>query len=133
MSEYGTIQPWNGTEAQQQALAGSVQTYVSRGWRVESAPMPGQVVVIHGRRPNHILHLLLSIVTMGLWLPVWLIVALSTKETRAVLTATPDGTVMDSLRMDAARQAALPWWRQSSNITALVGVAIVLFGWWLFT
>lgn len=24
--------------------------------------------------PNHILHLLLSLVTMGLWLPVWLIV-----------------------------------------------------------
>lgn len=26
--------------------------------------------------PNHILHLLLSIVTVGLWLPVWLILSL---------------------------------------------------------
>lgn len=25
--------------------------------------------------PNHILHLLLSVVTMGFWIPVWLIVA----------------------------------------------------------
>ena len=28
------------------------------------------------KRTNHILHLLLSIVTAGLWLPIWIIVAI---------------------------------------------------------
>lgn len=31
--------------------------------------------------PNHILHLLLSLVTMGLWLPVWLIIG-ATSDSR---------------------------------------------------
>ncbi len=29
-----------------------------------------------GKRPNHILHLLLSIVTVGIWLLVWLIISM---------------------------------------------------------
>ena len=29
-----------------------------------------------GKRPNHILHLLLSIVTFGIWLLVWLIISM---------------------------------------------------------
>ena len=27
--------------------------------------------------PNHVLHLLLSLLSMGLWLPIWLLVACS--------------------------------------------------------
>ncbi len=27
-------------------------------------------------RPNHILHLLLSVVTVGVWLPVWFLISL---------------------------------------------------------
>ena len=29
--------------------------------------------------PSHILHLLLSLVTVGLWIPIWIIVALNAK------------------------------------------------------
>ena len=36
--------------------------------------------VIGFKGPNHILHLLLSIFTAGLWLPVWLVVALRNKQ-----------------------------------------------------
>lgn len=28
-------------------------------------------------QPSHVLHLLLSVITVGLWIPVWLLVALS--------------------------------------------------------
>lgn len=122
-----SMQPWTGNEIAAVNLAGSVQYYVGRGWRVESAPMPGQVVIIQGKRPNHILHLLLSVVTFGLWLPIWGIVALTSKETRAVLTAYPDGTVTNSLAIAAAEQAAQPWYRQSSTWVALGIVAVALW------
>jgi hypothetical protein len=37
---------------------------------------PNSVVVVQQRQgTNHILHLLLSVVTFGLWIPVWVIVA----------------------------------------------------------
>ena len=39
----------------------------------------GQGFVVKG--PNHVLHLLLTIITFGLWLPVWLIIALRNKHT----------------------------------------------------
>jgi hypothetical protein len=34
------------------------------------------VEVTRRRRPNHILHLLLSLVTLGFWLPVWLLLSI---------------------------------------------------------
>lgn len=35
-------------------------------------------VLALGTKANHVLHLLLSLVSCGLWLPVWLIVAAAT-------------------------------------------------------
>lgn len=37
-------------------------------------------------KPNHILHLLLSVVTMGLWLIVWLLVSLHSRDKLEVCT-----------------------------------------------
>ncbi len=34
-------------------------------------------VMAQGPKPNHILHLILSIISFGLWLPVWLILSLA--------------------------------------------------------
>ena len=36
------------------------------------------MVLAEKQTPNHVLHLILSVVTMGFWLPVWLIVGLGT-------------------------------------------------------
>jgi hypothetical protein len=36
---------------------------------------------------NHILHLLLSIVTCGLWLPIWLLAAISSSKSTPICTA----------------------------------------------
>ena len=41
---------------------------------------PFIVYVRSTRRVNHILHLLLSVVSFGLWLPIWVIMALPTKK-----------------------------------------------------
>lgn len=44
------------------------------GWRIEMADGT-RAVVVNGAPVNHILHLLLSFFTCGLWLPIWAIVA----------------------------------------------------------
>lgn len=40
------------------------------GWRIEMAD-GARAVVVNGAPVNHILHLLISFFTCGLWLPVW--------------------------------------------------------------
>ncbi len=44
---------------------------ISKGWRIESQ---GQfhAVIVKGGQVNHILHLLLTILTGGFWIIVWL-------------------------------------------------------------
>jgi len=74
------------------ALARRLAGFTGAGWRVESQT-DFQVVLVKGHRPNHVLHLILSIVTLGLWLIVWLIVALVSKERRMVLTVDEAGEV----------------------------------------
>ena len=113
------------------SLAGEVNQRVRIGWRVEST-LPGQVVMVRGRRPNHILHLLLSVLTLGWWLIVWLIIAASVKETRTVLTVNPDGSVHDSMRLllprPPAAEGPTPWYKETWAITGmvLVGISILV-------
>jgi len=80
------------TDARRAELARRVGGLAGAGWRVESQA-DFQVVLVKGHRPNHVLHLILSIVTLGLWLIVWLIVALVSKERRMVLTVNEAGEV----------------------------------------
>jgi hypothetical protein len=67
---------------------------VKRGWHVESQT-DYQVVLVSGHRPNHILHLLLSLITLGLWLPVWLLLTIFGGEKRRVITVDERGQVSD--------------------------------------
>lgn len=43
-----------------------------RGYRVETVDGP-RAIVLTGEPVNHVLHVLLTMVTCGLWLPVWLL------------------------------------------------------------
>lgn len=38
--------------------------------------MATQRVVIVQDRPNHVLHLLLSVITFGAWIPIWFLISL---------------------------------------------------------
>lgn len=62
-----------------------VRAAVSRGWHVESQS-EYQAVLVKGKRPNHILHLLLSIFTLGLWIPVWVFLAVVKHERHEVIS-----------------------------------------------
>jgi hypothetical protein len=39
-------------------------------------------VLVYGKNPNHILHLLLSIITLGLWIFVWILLYFTSREKR---------------------------------------------------
>lgn len=64
---------------------GVVDQYLRKGWRLESRT-DNVVVFVKGHRTNHLLHLILSIITLGIWLPIWLLVAAFTGERRKVVT-----------------------------------------------
>ena len=44
---------------------------------VNAAPAYPMPVIVTGKRTNHVLHLVLTFLTAGLWLPVWVIVAIA--------------------------------------------------------
>jgi len=58
---------WDGTQWTQHfaPLAPAVQ------------PVYQPVLVAPKKQTNHIFHLLMSLITLGLWIPVWIIVAIS--------------------------------------------------------
>lgn len=98
MSEAGRIDP-------QMALALAIAGEARQGWRVE-AQGPWQVSLVRGKRPNHILHLILSIVTVGLWLPVWFFITVTTREHRNTLVVNEYGQVFNSWQLRQAELAA---------------------------
>ena len=75
-------------------LAQAVADALARpgGWQVESRS-DYAATVVRGRRTNHVLHAILSLVTLGFWLVVWLIVATLNQRERQTLTVDPNGTV----------------------------------------
>lgn len=72
----------------------SHEVAVSRG-RIESVT-PYSAVLVTGQKVNHILHLLVSVLLCGLWLPIWLIISLDGGEKRHVLTVDQCGNVTRS-------------------------------------
>lgn len=74
-------------------LGTAVAGEVANGARVESRS-DVDAVLVFGRRPNHTLHLILTLVTAGLWGLVWIPVAVLVRERRVVLQVDPWGRVL---------------------------------------
>ena len=73
-------------------LTTEVQREIAAGGRVEHAS-DTTAVLAHGARLNHVLHLLLSVFTFGLWLVVWVVLAATGAPSRVMLTVDPCGNV----------------------------------------
>lgn len=71
-------------------LQEKARIWVEQGWRIESQ-LPGQIVLTHGKGTNHVLHLLLTICTLGVWGVVWLILAATGGERRRIVRIGRDG------------------------------------------
>ena len=71
------------TDRRKQILAGAVATQLARNghWRIE-IQTDTYAIVVKGKPTNHILHLLLTVFTAGIWAIVWIILAVTGGETR---------------------------------------------------
>jgi hypothetical protein len=71
-------------EERKAALAQAVAEQIAQGYRVESQS-DFQAVVVKGKRPNHLLHLILSLITLGVWLIVWITLSLTMHVHRRIV------------------------------------------------
>ena len=78
--------------ARRAALAREIEAWVREGYRVETQ-MDYQAVVLKGHRTNHVLHVILSVITLGLWLLIWLLVAVFGGERRRLLVVDEFGKI----------------------------------------
>jgi hypothetical protein len=75
----------------------AVMLAVSRGGRVESRSLY-QAIIVYGQPPNNVLHAVLSLLTFGLWLLVWLTILIfgQSSERRQVLEVDSYGNLLAS-------------------------------------
>lgn len=112
------------------ALDQELMTMLTRGGRVE-ARTPTSAVVSTGKPVNHILHLLITVLLIGLWLPVWIIIAIDGGEKRTTVSVDENGHVRRTKGTPASPTAN--WLgRMSENqatlvvIGALIGVCMLV-------
>lgn len=73
-------------------LARALQTQIAQGARIESQS-DFQAVVIKGKHVNHILHLILTLVTFFMWGIVWLALVITGGEKRSIVAVDEYGNV----------------------------------------
>lgn len=76
----------------QAILTRALQTQLVGDVRIESQS-DTQAVVVFGRAPNHVLHFLIGLFTLGVWWIVWLIMILTHRERKRVITVNDHGGV----------------------------------------
>jgi hypothetical protein len=79
-------------ERRRALLAFSVQRALAHGGRVESRD-DRSALIVYGHRVHHFLHLLLTVVTVGAWLLVWMPMAILGGERRERITVDEAGGV----------------------------------------
>jgi hypothetical protein len=75
-----------------EALRGAVDRALEKGAKLESQA-DFSAVLVFPNRPNHVLHLVLSIATLGIWLLTWLLVVLRGKEARIEVTVDEEAVI----------------------------------------
>lgn len=83
------------TEERTAALDKYVLSAGHSGWRVQSQTST-TAQLLKGKPTNHILHLILSIITLGVWLIVWVLVVIFAGQKQRVVTVDEYGRVHTS-------------------------------------
>jgi hypothetical protein len=65
------------------------------GWAVESRS-ESMAVLVSSKKTNHLLHLVLTLLTCGLWGVAWLAIALTAKTQRVSLAVDQNGAISRS-------------------------------------
>ena len=69
----------------------AVAIAIAMGWQLQYVAPDNKSAVLHSapaQGTNHILHLLLAILTLGLWIPIWFLLAVTTPPKGTVRTLT---------------------------------------------
>ena len=72
-------------DGRKEALAKLIASQLSQGRRIETQN-GCQAVLVQGHRVNHVLHLIPTLATAGLWVIVWVALALLGVEKRELLS-----------------------------------------------
>jgi cytochrome b561 len=93
-----TSEPGRSTltmEERQQVLNRYVAEATRQGWRVMSQA-PTQAQLVSGKPTSHLLHLVLTLITLGIWAIVWILVAIFGGEKQRFVSVDEWGTVSTS-------------------------------------
>ncbi len=87
-----TARPRAAVDPRTAALDATVTDSINAGWAVESQSQT-RVVFTSGEKPNHVVHAILTVFTVGLWVPIWFIAMALSSRKRIVATVNEDGAV----------------------------------------
>jgi hypothetical protein len=73
-------------------LARTVANEVRNGWRIESQA-DYDAYLVKGQRTSHVLHLILTILTVGLWGIVWIVMVYLNRDQRETINVDEWGNV----------------------------------------
>jgi hypothetical protein len=77
-------------EERSEILNRAILEYTAKRWRVVSQS-PTQAQLARGKNTNHVLHLLLTLITLGVWLVVWIPLMIFGGEERKLLSVNEYG------------------------------------------
>jgi hypothetical protein len=80
--------------ARKETLDRALQDWAAKGWRIETRS-DHQAMVARGKEISHLLHLVLTLITLGVWVIVWLLVAAFGGVKRRLLTVDEYGYVVE--------------------------------------
>jgi hypothetical protein len=84
--------PALSTDERKGVLTSFLARQTHKGWRLQfRADYEAQL--IKGKPTNHVLHLILSIITFGFWIPVWIGVAIFSGQSEWFVTVDEFGNV----------------------------------------
>lgn len=95
MSTVATQSAKLSDEQRTEALNRAVLKYASWGWRVQTQTAT-QAQLVKGHRTNHILHLILTIITLGIWAIVWICLAVFGGEKHKLIAVDEYGALRES-------------------------------------
>lgn len=77
-------------EERQAILERTVAKEASHGWRIQSQSST-QASLVKGKPTSHLLHLILTIITLGAWLIVWILLVIFGGQKTKVITVDDRG------------------------------------------
>ncbi len=77
------------------ALESYIANATRHGWRVQSQGATSAQLV-KGKPTNHILHLILTLITLGLWAIVWILMVIFAGEKQRHVSVTEQGNIVTS-------------------------------------